>query len=163
MVDQDLQGYQNPRRSCRLGLLVAQEGTNWYVDMTSQWPLLTDPEHCAGTHGFFDYSHFFYRLRPAYDPNHRKRKKPKMWFGGGKSASSPRDLLEQHALMSTSPTATAPLGRPGAGNESGSGGIKKKKIRMSQSVIIDMDPGRKSDRAEVAMLHADIVHNARNA
>jgi hypothetical protein len=122
-------------------------------------------EHCAGTHGFFDYNHFFYRLRPAYDPNHRKRKKPKMWFGGGKPASSPRDLLEQHALMSTSPTATAPLGKPGAGpsEPSGSGSSKKKKIKMSQSVIIDMDPGRKSDRAEVAMLHADIVHNARNA
>lgn len=34
---------------------------------------------------------------------------------------------------------------------------------MSQNVIIDLDPGKKSDRAEVAMLHADIIHNARNA
>ncbi len=34
---------------------------------------------------------------------------------------------------------------------------------MSQSVILDLDPGRKSDRAEVAILHADIIHNDRNA
>jgi hypothetical protein len=68
-------------------------------------------------------------------------------------------------LMSTSPTATAPLGKHGgfsdipATNVSGS----RKKIKMSQSVVIDLDANKKSDRAEVAMLHADIVHNARNA
>lgn len=118
-------------------------------------------EHCAGTHGFFDYNHFFYRLRPTYDPNHKKRKKPKTWFGGGKPASSPRDLIERHAAMSTSPSATAPLGKLGAGPSDAS--AKRKKIKMSQSVVIDLDPGKKSDRAEVAMLHADIVHNARNA
>jgi hypothetical protein len=72
---------------------------------------------------------------------------------------------EKHALMSTSPTATAPLGKHGgfsdlpASNASGS----RKKIKMSQSVVIDLDANKKSDRAEVAMLHADIVHNARNA
>lgn len=79
--------------------------------------------------------------------------------------------------MSTSPSATVPLGRLGgdslaaataaaaaaAGSGSSANGVRRKKIKMSQSVIIDMDPGKKSDRAEVAMLHADIVHNARNA
>jgi hypothetical protein len=34
---------------------------------------------------------------------------------------------------------------------------------MSQSTILDLDPNRKSDRAEVAILHADIVHNTKNA
>lgn len=33
---------------------------------------------------------------------------------------------------------------------------------MSRSMIIDVDPGRKSDRAEVAMLHHDIAHNPAN-
>jgi hypothetical protein len=42
-------------------------------------------------------------------------------------------------------------------------GIKKKKIQMTQSIVIDLDPGRKSDRAEVAVLHADVIHNSRNA
>lgn len=75
--------------------------------------------------------------------------------------------------MSTSPSATVPLGRLGGDSlaaaaatgpgGNGANGVRRKKIKMSQSVIIDMDPGKKSDRAEVAMLHADIVHNARNA
>jgi hypothetical protein len=61
--------------------------------------------------------------------------------------------------MSTSPSATAGLYNDNSKNNA----PKRKKIKMSQSVIIDLDPGKKSDRAEVAMLHADIVHNARNA
>jgi hypothetical protein len=40
---------------------------------------------------------------------------------------------------------------------------KKRKIKMSQSIILDLDPNRKSDRAEVAILHSDIVHNTKNA
>lgn len=66
--------------------------------------------------------------------------------------------------MSTSPTATATLGKPGGFSDipaAGSG--NRKKIKMSQSVVINLDMSKKSDRAEVAMLHADIVHNARNA
>lgn len=42
-------------------------------------------------------------------------------------------------------------------------GGKKRKIMMTQKRVLDLDPGRKSDRAEVAILHADVVHNARNA
>ena len=66
--------------------------------------------------------------------------------------------------MATSPSANAPLGKlneiPSVPNE---GAPKTRKIRMSQSAILDLDPGKKSDRAEVAVLHADIIHNARNA
>jgi hypothetical protein len=40
---------------------------------------------------------------------------------------------------------------------------RKRKIKMSQSCVVDLDPTRKSDRAEVAVLHADIIHNCRNA
>nr|XP_031862950.1 uncharacterized protein CI109_001425 [Kwoniella shandongensis]KAA5530022.1 hypothetical protein CI109_001425 [Kwoniella shandongensis] len=42
-------------------------------------------------------------------------------------------------------------------------GKKKRKIKMSQTRVLDLDQSRKSDRAEVAILHADVVHNARNA
>lgn len=52
-----------------------------------------------------------------------------------------------------------PLGKLGELNKD----AKKRKIKMSQSVVIDLDPLKKSDRAEVAVLHADIIHNARNA
>lgn len=39
---------------------------------------------------------------------------------------------------------------------------KKKKVQLSRSMIIDVDPGRRSDRAEVAFLHHDIAHNPAN-
>jgi len=124
-------------------------------------------EHVTAAHGFFNYGHFFYRLRREYDLNRSKRKKPaKSWFGG-KPAQDPRDLLERHAAMPNL-TSMAPLGKLGgilAGSAGALGGTgeKKRKIKMSQSVVVDLDPFRKSDRAEVAVLHADIIHNARNA
>lgn len=110
------------------------------------------------THGFFNYGHLYYRLRPSYDLNASKRKKPR-WFGKGHSG--PRALIEQHAALSTSPSANAPLGK--LGEDPKRAGEKKRKIQMSQSKVIDLDPARKSDRAEVAVLHADVIHNARNA
>ena len=79
-------------------------------------------------------------------------------------AHGPQDVTEQHAAMSMSPSANAPLGKPNeSGNKAGEGPAKKRKIQMSQSVVVDLDPGKKSDRAEVAVLHADVIHNARNA
>ncbi|SPO24788.1 probable Vacuolar membrane-associated protein IML1 [Ustilago trichophora] len=39
---------------------------------------------------------------------------------------------------------------------------KKKKVQLSRSIVIDVDPGRRSDRAEVAFLHHDIAHNPAN-
>ncbi|WFD45059.1 vacuolar membrane-associated protein iml1 [Malassezia psittaci] len=35
-------------------------------------------------------------------------------------------------------------------------------LRMSRSMLIDLDPSKKSDRAEVAVLHHDLSHNAEN-
>lgn len=37
-----------------------------------------------------------------------------------------------------------------------------RRLRMSRSMLIDLDPGRKSDRAEIAVLHHDLAHNAEN-
>ena len=69
--------------------------------------------------------------------------------------------------MSTSPNATVPLGKlrdsTSKPSKPSEGPGKRRKIQMSQRVILDLDPGRKSDRAEVAILHADIIHNDRNA
>ncbi|WVW80120.1 hypothetical protein I302_102095 [Kwoniella bestiolae CBS 10118] len=52
-----------------------------------------------------------------------------------------------------SSVASSTSGRPG----------RKRKVKMSQTRVLDLDPNKKSDRAEVAILHADVVHNARNA
>ena len=125
----------------------------WSIKLTTS---LAEPvEHVTGVHGFFDYNHFFYRLRPAYDPNAAKRKS--QWFGG-KTAAASRNVIERHAaLVNSPPNSAAPVAKL-------SDGVKKKrKIRMSQTAIIDLDPLKKSDRAEMAILHADVIHNARNA
>lgn len=115
-------------------------------------------------HGFFNYGHFFYRLRKEYDNRSQKSKPAKSWFGGTKPTQHPRDLIERHAELSTSPlnASDTPLSKLSEQNVTKTA-VRKRKIKMTQSVIIDLDPGKKSDRAEVAVLHSDIIHNARNA
>ncbi|PWZ00659.1 hypothetical protein BCV70DRAFT_174985, partial [Testicularia cyperi] len=39
---------------------------------------------------------------------------------------------------------------------------RKRKIQLSKSLVIDVDQGRRSDRAEVAFLHHDVAHNPAN-
>lgn len=36
------------------------------------------------------------------------------------------------------------------------------RLQLSRSLLIDLDPGKKSDRAEIAVLHHDWAHNAEN-
>lgn len=131
-------------------------------------------EHVTGSHAFYSYGHLYYRLRPAYDKNAKKRR-VLHWFNNADLSTSssanaaaahpqgPQDVIERHAKLSTSPY-SASHAEPGAAiAQLAAGNRKKRKIRMSQSVVIDLDPNKRSDRAEVAVLHADIVHNARNA
>lgn len=91
------------------------------------------------------------------------------WFSG-EAARDPREVLERHAALSTSPTAAATI--PGGAGQATKEPVaslndastrKKKKITMTQTCILDLDPNKKSDRSEVAILHADVIHNARNA
>lgn len=115
-------------------------------------------EHVTGAHAFHD-TFFFYRLRPQYD----KEAKPhtKSWFSKAPANASSADPAASPKLkpkFSTSPVARASMPRRLADKPT-----KKRKVKMSQSMIIDLDPSRKSDRAEVAILHADIIHNSRNA
>lgn len=94
-------------------------------------------------------------MRPAYDKNSKKRR-VMPWFSDS-SAKDPQDVIERHAKLSSSPysVGSAPIASLSK--------FKKRQVRMSQSAVIDLDPGKRSDRAEVAVLHADIIHNARNA
>lgn len=113
-------------------------------------------EHVTNQHAFHD-TMFFYRLNLQYDKDAKPRTS-KSWFSKApvpRAAPSAADTASSNA-PGTSPVARASLkitDKPG----------KKKKVKMSQSIVIDLDPHRKSDRAEVAMLHADIIHNSRNA
>jgi len=103
-------------------------------------------------------------LRSAYDINaHRRKKATKTWFGG-KPAQGPRDLIERHAALSTSPSTNTPSGKLSEGTSKPvEGPARKRKIKMSQTMVVDLDAAKKSDRAEVAILHTDVVHNSRNA
>ncbi|OCF30587.1 vacuolar membrane-associated protein IML1 [Kwoniella heveanensis BCC8398] len=65
-------------------------------------------------------------------------------------------------VATTPPGARALLAKMYEGPKERKGG-RKRKVKMSQTRVLDLDPNKKSDRAEVAMLHADVVHNARNA
>ncbi|GMK55697.1 hypothetical protein CspeluHIS016_0207530 [Cutaneotrichosporon spelunceum] len=110
-------------------------------------------EHVNGTHTFQD-TMFFYRLSSQYDKDAKSRTS-KSWFG--KTPTSSRTS----APDGSSTTGTSPVAR--ASLKITDKPAKKRKVKMSQSIVIDLDPHRKSDRAEVAMLHSDIVHNSRNA
>lgn len=79
-----------------------------------------------------------------------------------RSATHSRSSSSHHAhpptlTMSSSSAAAADGGRSGTSSKK-----KKTKVQLSRSMIIDVDPGRRSDRAEVAFLHHDIAHNPAN-
>ncbi|KAL7417195.1 hypothetical protein BDY24DRAFT_377030 [Mrakia frigida] len=40
--------------------------------------------------------------------------------------------------------------------------LRRAKVSMSQEILIDVDPSKKSERSEVAFLHYDAIHNATN-
>lgn len=117
-------------------------------------------EHVTGVHAFHD-TFFFYRLRAQYDKDAKPHSKS--WFSkapvnSSSTSTEPSNPPKPKAKISTSPVARASMPRRLADKPA-----KKRKVKMSQSIIVDLDPSRKSDRAEVAILHADIIHNSRNA
>lgn len=116
-------------------------------------------EHVTGQHNFQD-TYFFYRMRAQYDIHQaNKPKGARSWFGG-KAAAPARLTLETDSAANATDSKSGTPARPLRLTERPA---KKRKVKMSQSIVIDLDPTRKSDRAEVAMLHADIIHNTRNA
>lgn len=121
-------------------------------------------EHSSQTFTFID-GHFFYQLKGEY-ARHIPRKGKKGWFG--RAARVAREPIEVTTLPSTA-TLAPPGTRPRASSAASFNLLqqpvasKKRKITMSQRLVIDLDPQKKSDRAEVAVLHCDIIHNPLNA
>ncbi|WRT65675.1 uncharacterized protein IL334_002620 [Kwoniella shivajii] len=78
--------------------------------------------------------------------------------------NNPNPTQVQASLPSTTPPgARALLAKMYEGPQTRSSTGRKRKVKMSQTRVLDLDPNKKSDRAEVAILHSDVVHNARNA
>lgn len=99
----------------------------------------------SGRHGFMD-GHYFYRLHPDFVP-HQRSQKP--WFAINTSGSALRKSVTPSS-ESTSSSSTDPPRR------------RRTQFEMSRSVIIDVDPYKKSNRRETAILHYDTLHNPNN-
>ncbi|KAG6829875.1 hypothetical protein H0H92_003220 [Tricholoma furcatifolium] len=97
-------------------------------------------EHCRKLHGFLD-GHYFYRLKGEYSV---VAVASKGWFRRYTADDYPRAT---YYPSSTRPPNTGPRAR------------HKKRIILSQSMVIDIDPNKKSDQAESVILHHDIIHN----
>lgn len=108
-------------------------------------------EHCNHTHGFLD-GYYFYRLTSEYS-RQKGRKRGLGWFG--RTSDEPARRGIQAPVTESSKDAVAVGSR--------SGRRKRQKIQMSQTMVLDLDPQHKSDRAEVAILHSDVIHNPANA
>ncbi|TFY75548.1 hypothetical protein EWM64_g8463, partial [Hericium alpestre] len=94
--------------------------------------------HVRGRHAFLD-GYYFYQLKGEF----AVVSTPRGWF------------RTRH---------TQPVEEPGRGYYPSSvpkPNVKKpiKRLILSQSMVIDVDPGKKSDQAESVILHHDIMHN----
>lgn len=98
-------------------------------------------EHVDHFHGFLD-GHYFYRLRPAYVVKSTS---------SSSSPSSPAVNDDGEQEKKTPP-------RAGHANRR----VQPTVVEMSRTMLIDVDPLRRSDRSEVAYLHHDLAHNPAN-
>ncbi|PWN51551.1 hypothetical protein IE53DRAFT_46245 [Violaceomyces palustris] len=135
-------------------------------------------EHVHKSHGFLD-GHYFYRLKSEYAPSRHG----KGWFRGGRSSHGEDDTSlrgvkdfsdKEGSTKSISQRRNASSGSGDSGGQvshsrqpSYSNSMplslkRRRRIQMSRSLVIDVDPGRRSERAEVAFLHHDIAHNPAN-
>ncbi|GLB34559.1 putative vacuolar membrane-associated protein Iml1 [Lyophyllum shimeji] len=111
------------------------QATEWGVKLQEQGLF----EHCRGTHNFLD-GHYFYRLKGEYSI----AMTPKGWFR--------RYTMDEPVRASYYPSSVIPPKNPSPRKH-------KKRIILSQSMVIDIDPNKKSDQAESVILHHDIIHN----
>jgi hypothetical protein len=107
--------------------------------------------------------HYFYRLREEFS-NRRGPKRAQRWFPKGFLGEAPKDAQPDNLALSYKAVNGNPFGlTPPSEHNMGGRQKKKRKIVMSQTMIIDLDiRNRKSDRAEGAVLHSDIIHNPAN-
>ncbi|EJD02181.1 uncharacterized protein FOMMEDRAFT_20964 [Fomitiporia mediterranea MF3/22] len=107
-------------------------------------------EHCRGKHGFLD-GHYFYRLRSEYAIP-RTPKSARGW--------SFRSVARH---VSGEERDGRPIGYYPGGPKGGLTSKKnRKRLVLSQTMVVDIDPSKKSDQAESLILHYDLIHNPAN-
>ncbi|KAF7986603.1 hypothetical protein HWV62_26386 [Athelia sp. TMB] len=108
------------------------QGADWGAKLQEQGLF----DHCRGTHGFLDGLMGEYAVPVT----------PKGWF------RSSRFGEDKPSIATSGATKLGPS----------SPRRNKRRIILSQSMVIDIDPSKKSDQAESIILHHDIIHNPAN-
>lgn len=111
------------------------QGAEWGAKLQEQGLF----EHCKGSHGFLD-GHYFYRLKGEYSVPMT----PKGWFRRHTTTE------ESNPRSGYYPSSTA---KPKVGRKA------KKRLILSQTMVVDVDVNKRSDQAESVVLHHDIIHN----
>ncbi|KAJ1308651.1 hypothetical protein OPQ81_004345 [Rhizoctonia solani] len=109
-------------------------------------------EHCRKTHGLLD-GHYYYRLTDEYAAP--TTNKSRQWFRSAAATLNSRPSVED---------VKAPGPTPGAvGRSMFAARRPRRRLVLSQTMTIDVDPLRKSDQAERVILHHDVIHNPMTA
>ncbi|KAK0463544.1 uncharacterized protein EV420DRAFT_1728362 [Desarmillaria tabescens] len=109
------------------------QGTEWGIKLQEQGLF----EHVRGYHNFLD-GHYFYRLVGEYAiPS-----TPRSWFAPRLEATNFRPSIYPSSVA-----------RPRHVRQA------RRRLILSQSMVIDIDTTKRSDQAETVVLHHDIIHN----
>ncbi|KIK63627.1 hypothetical protein GYMLUDRAFT_196378 [Collybiopsis luxurians FD-317 M1] len=100
-------------------------------------------EHVRGQHNFLD-GHYFYRLSGEFATSSTPT--PRRWFRTRTDDVIPRG----HYPGNSARVSNASPRR------------NRKRLILSSSMVIDIDPNKRSDQAETVLLHHDIIHNPGN-
>ncbi|KAH9832871.1 uncharacterized protein C8Q71DRAFT_713521 [Rhodofomes roseus] len=117
-----------------------EQGTEWGAKLQEQGLF----EHCRGAHGFLD-GHYFYTLRGEYLVPMTPR-------GGGWFRAARHVSGEESSVRTAHYPGNVEKGSPASRKA-------RKRLIFSQSMVIDIDPNKRSDQAESVILHHDIIHN----
>ncbi|KAJ7069707.1 hypothetical protein C8F01DRAFT_1245893 [Mycena amicta] len=116
------------------------QATEWGIKLEEQGLF----EHCRGHHAFLD-GQYFYRFKGEYSVPMT----PRGWFGSRRIIGS----IDPRAA------GNAPPATPSATSRNFSPRQSRRRLILSQSMVIDIDPTKRSDQAESVILHHDIIHN----
>ncbi|KAG9101602.1 vacuolar membrane-associated protein iml1 [Ceratobasidium sp. UAMH 11750] len=111
-------------------------------------------EHCRGAHGLLD-GHYYYRLTGDYaSPAANKQRQ---WPFRTAAPLSARPSIEDVKNEKQPTLGMPPKPHPFAVKRSA------RRLVLSQTMTIDVDPSKRSDQAERVILHHDIIHNPTTA
>jgi hypothetical protein len=134
-----------------------EEATEWGNRFIREQVL----QHVHDYHGFLD-GHYFYRLTPQYFAL-RPNQSDKKWFASSsaktKGGENGNSEVRSNSVSREIEDGESAISRMQQQQQSDN---KGRRVLMSRSMIVDVDSNRKSDRAEVALLHYDIAHNPAN-